>query len=60
MIIPMIIWTIRQSLLDPDRTDDTPHVTGLNPTGADQADAEHPPTELAAGDSSPSELGRDW
>jgi len=42
LIIPMIIQTIR---LDPSGalwTDEAPNVSRLDPSGADQIDAEHP------------------
>jgi hypothetical protein len=47
LIIPMIIQTIR---LDPSGavwTDEAPNVTSLDPSGADQVDAEHPARKAA-------------
>jgi len=43
---------------EPNRTDDVPHVTRLDPTGADQSDGEHSPTDLAVGGSNPSRRAR--
>src|SRR5262245_25082479 len=54
VVIPMVIQTIQLALSEPNWTDDTSHVTSLDPTGADQSDAEHQPTDLAVGGSSPS------
>jgi hypothetical protein len=54
MVIPMVIQTIQLDPPEPNWADDTSHLTSLDPTGADQLDAEHPPTDLAVGGSSPS------
>jgi hypothetical protein len=54
VVIPMVIQAIQPDPPGPNGTDDPPHVTGLDPTGADQSDAEHSPTDLAVGGSSPS------
>ena len=49
VVILMVIQTIQLAPPGPNGMDDTPHVTSLDPTGADQSDAEHPPTDLAVG-----------
>jgi hypothetical protein len=49
LVIPMVIQTIQLALSGPNRADDTSHLTSLDPTGANQPDAEHQPTELAVG-----------
>jgi hypothetical protein len=49
LIIPMIIRTIRRDPSRPAWTDDAPNVSRVDPTGADQSDADHPPTDLAVG-----------
>jgi len=49
LIIPMIIRTTQLLPSGPNGTNDPPHLTSLDPTGADQSDAEHPPTDLAVG-----------
>src|SRR5262245_23220405 len=54
LIIPMIIRTIRLAPSRSDATDDAPNLSWADPSGADQSDAEHPPTDLAVGGSSPS------
>ena len=54
VVIPMVIQTIQPVPPGPNRADDTPHLTGLDPTGADQSDGEHLSTDLAVGGSSPS------
>jgi hypothetical protein len=54
VIIPMIIQTTQPGPSEPNWTDDPSHLTRLDPTGADHSDAEHPPTDLAVGGSSPS------
>jgi hypothetical protein len=54
VVIPMVIQTIQLALSEPNRPDDTPHLTRLDPTGANQSDVERPPTDLAVGGSSPS------
>ena len=58
LIIRLIIQTILQTiLLDPSGavwTDEAPNVSRPDPTGADQIDAEHQPTDLAVGGSNPS------
>jgi hypothetical protein len=54
VVIPMVIQTIQLAPPGPNGTDNTPHVTSLDPTGGNQSDAEHPPTDLAVGGSSPS------
>jgi hypothetical protein len=46
LIIPMIIQTTQLAPSQPNGTDDVPHVSRLDPTGANQSDAEHPPTDL--------------
>jgi hypothetical protein len=54
----MIIQTIRR---DPSRsiwTDGPSNVSRLDPSGADQIDAEHQPTDLAVGGSNPSRPAR--
>jgi hypothetical protein len=50
----MVIQTTQLEPPEPNRTDDPAHLTSLDPTGANQSDAEHPPTDLAVGGSSPS------
>jgi hypothetical protein len=47
VVILMVIQTIQLALSKPNRTDDAPHVTSLDPTGANQSDTEHSPTDLA-------------
>jgi hypothetical protein len=44
--IPMVIQTIQLAPSEPNWTDDTPHLTRLDPTGADRSDADQPPTDL--------------
>ena len=54
LIIRLIIHTI---LLDPSRavwTDEASNVSSLDPSGADQIDAEHQATDLADAGSNPS------
>jgi hypothetical protein len=55
----MVIQTTQPEPPEPNWADDTPHATSLDPTGADQSDAEHPPTDLAVGGSSPSRRAPD-
>jgi hypothetical protein len=45
----MVIQTIQLVLSEPNWTDSTAHVTRFDSTGANQSDAEHPPTDLAVG-----------
>jgi len=54
VVISMVIQTTQPEPPEPNWTDDTPHLSRLDPTGADQSDAEHQPTDLAVGGSSPS------
>jgi hypothetical protein len=49
VIIPLIIRTIRRAPSRSDATDETPNVSSPDPSGADQTDAEHQPTDLAVG-----------
>jgi hypothetical protein len=42
----MVIQTIQLAPPEPNGTDDTPHLTSLDPTETDQSDADHPPTDL--------------
>jgi hypothetical protein len=47
VVIPMVIQTIQPAPSEPNATDDASHLTRLDPTRADQSDAEHSPTDLA-------------
>ena len=46
VVILMVIQTIQLAPPEPNGTADMSHVTSLDPTGADQSDAEHQPTDL--------------
>src|SRR4029453_6893870 len=54
LIIPMIIQTIGLGPSRADGTDGAPHVSRQDRSGADQADANHQPTDRAVGGSNPS------
>jgi hypothetical protein len=58
VVIPMVIQTTQLVPPEPNWTDNMPHLTSLDPTGADQSDAEHSPTDLAVGGSSPSRCAK--
>jgi hypothetical protein len=54
LIIRLIIQTIRQDPSGAVWTDEARNVSRPDPSGADQIDAEHQPTDLAVGGSNPS------
>jgi hypothetical protein len=47
LIIPVIIQTIRLDPSEPDAIDGPSHLSRPDPSGADQIDAKHQPTDLA-------------
>jgi hypothetical protein len=49
LIIPVIIQTIRREPSRPVAIDAPPNLSSPDPSGADQADAEHQATDLAVG-----------
>jgi hypothetical protein len=59
LIIPMIIQTIQLVPPRPNGKDDAAHVSRVDPTAANQSDADQPPTDLAVGGSSPSRRAPD-
>jgi hypothetical protein len=54
LIIRLIIQTIRRDPSRPDQIDEASEVSRPDPSGADQTDAEHQPTDLVVGGSNPS------
>jgi hypothetical protein len=54
LILRLIIQTIRQDRSGSNQIDDLSNVSRLDPSGADQIDAEHQATDLAVGGSNPS------
>ena len=54
LIIPMIIRAIRRAPSVPASIDEAPNLSRTDPSGADQSNAEHQPTDLKVGGSYPS------